>query len=42
MSPLAHQGDFYVSEFCQDPDRRLLEDGDSEEDRRADLTGTLQ
>ncbi|XP_064877926.1 testis-expressed protein 264 homolog [Oncorhynchus nerka] len=39
MSPLARQGDFYVPEVRQDPDRRLLGDNDSEEDRGTDITG---
>lgn len=39
MSPLARQGDFYVPEVRQAPDRRLLGDNDSEEDRGTDITG---
>uniref|UniRef100_A0AAY5K2S7 Testis expressed 264, ER-phagy receptor n=1 Tax=Esox lucius TaxID=8010 RepID=A0AAY5K2S7_ESOLU len=39
MSPLGRQGDFYVPEVRQDPDRRRLGEDDSEEDRETDISG---
>uniref|UniRef100_A0AAY5KPR3 Testis expressed 264, ER-phagy receptor n=1 Tax=Esox lucius TaxID=8010 RepID=A0AAY5KPR3_ESOLU len=38
MSPLGRQGDFYVPEVRQDPDRRRLGEDDSEEDRETDIS----
>ncbi|KAL0978126.1 hypothetical protein UPYG_G00166480 [Umbra pygmaea] len=39
ISPLGRQGDFYVPEVRQDPDRRQLGEEDSEDDRGTDITG---